>query len=164
MITSDIMRAPESVIDHLAADLHMVAQATGLADRARVVEVAHDLRVLLEWGFLVRVDIVLMDGAGAELHAATYRFTDRAAPWTGDRPGGNLWSCPQEGRLHIVISHSPAWWMLSTDERAAFIARNLRRIWAASDLDTSHPGLVAHSNRCYVSKGQVLERVGYRPI
>jgi hypothetical protein len=151
----------DQLVDSFAADLHMIAQATGLADRARVLEIVHDVRALARRGFLTRIDIVLMDAADHEVRAASFHLSDDPSHAEDHRPGGNLWPALRGGSLRVVLAHAPAWWMLSTDERCAFVERHCCRRWEISGIDTSHPGLAAQPDRCYAVHDLALERIAY---
>jgi hypothetical protein len=149
------------VIDRFAADFHMIAQATGLAGRERVVDVTHDVKLMAQRGYIDCVDVALRNASGEDVRAAKYTVSTNASGWASDRPGGNLWPRQVSGNLHIIVSYTDAWWTLSDYQRAAFIENECRRPWGPSDIDTSYPSMVGRIDRRYASNAYGLKRTVY---
>jgi Bacterial HORMA domain family 1 len=152
------------VFDRFAADLAMIAQATGLISRDRVADIAHDVKLMAQRGYVDRVDIVLRDGVGREICAAKYTVSTDAAGWIGDRPGNNLWRAPIDGQVDVVVSYTSAWWALSEYQRISFFEGECVCSWGPSDIDTTYPGMVGRFDRRYASNAYGLERTLYEGI
>jgi hypothetical protein len=149
------------VVDRFAADFHMIAQATGLASRDRVLDVTHDVKLMAQRGYIDRVDLVLRNAAGTEIRAAKYTVSTDAGGWTSDRPGNNLWPATPGGELHVVVSYASTWWALSDYQRTSFIDGACLRPWSRSDIDLSSPGMTGRFDRRYASNAYGMEREIY---
>lgn len=149
------------VVDRFTADYHMIAQATQLADRAHVVDVAHDIKALAKRGYVASVSIVLRNASGAVVRANKYTVSTDASGWTSDRPGDNLWPRQIGGKLNVVISYSPAWFALTQQQQDAVEQAECTLSWTTSDIDTSFPGLSSTVDRRYASNAYGMERRSY---
>lgn len=149
------------VIDQFTADFHMLGQATGLATAHRARDVGHDVKLMAQRGYIDRVDIVLLDGAGEEIRAAKYTISTDAGLWTSDRPGNNLWPSPPGGSLTVVVSYTPAWYALSAEKRKRFQSEECQRPWGPSSIDTTYPRLLGRFDRRYASNAYGMERTIY---
>jgi len=156
--TADVAR----VVDRFAADFHMVAQATGLSDRVRVADVAHDVKLMTQRGYVDSIDIVLGNSYGEAVRAAKYTVSTDASGWACDRPGANLWPRQIGGTLLVIVSYTATWWTLSEEQRRIFVEDECIRYWGPSDIDTSYPGMVVNVDRRYASNAYGLERQVYR--
>ncbi len=152
------------VIDRFAADLRMVAQATGLMSREYVARLADDVKLMAQRGYLDRVDVVLTNALGTVLRAAEYRVATDASGWTSDRPGNNLWPRTPGGELSVVIFRTPTWWALTEIQRQSFLNSQCSCSWGPSDIDTSYSGLVGRYDRRYASNGYGVQRTIYGDI
>jgi hypothetical protein len=152
------------VVDRFAADFHMIAQATGLASRDQVLEVAHDVKLMAQREYIDRVDLVLRSVSGREIRAAKYTVSIDAGGWTSDRPGNNLWPSTPGGELHVVVSYTGTWWALSDYHRSAFIDGECFGWWTRSDIDLSYPGMTGRFDRRYASNAYGLEREIYEGV
>jgi hypothetical protein len=146
------------VVDRFTADYHMIAQATGLAGRDHVVEVAHDIKALAKRGYIAAVSIVLRNAANDVLRANKYTVSTDAAGWVSDRPGDNMWPRQVGGKLNVVISYTPAWFALTAQQQQAVEGADCILPWTATDIDTSFPGLPSTVDRRYSSNAYGMER------
>jgi hypothetical protein len=146
------------VVDRFTADYHMIAQATGLAHRGYVVDVAHDIKELAKGHYLAAASIVLRNASGAIVRANKYTVSTDASGWSSDRPGDNLWPRQITGTLDVVVSYSPAWWALTDQQRRMFHETKCVLPWTTTDIDTSFPGLPSTVDRHYASNAYGMER------
>jgi len=149
------------VVDSFAADYDMLAQATGLEIQQRVTDTVHDVKRLTEYGYLARVDIVLLDRYDAVVRAVKYAVSTDASLWSVQRPGNNLWPRTIGGSLVVVVSYTKEWRALSDDARRAFQLTYLTLGWLTSSIDTSYPGLSGQVDRHYASNAYGMERTTY---
>lgn len=149
------------VVDRFTADVHMIAQATGLASRQRAVDIGHDVKLMAQRGYIDRVDIVLRSAAGREVRAAKYVTSTDASLWSSDRPGNNLWPRQIGGSLDVVVAYTETWWALTAAQRRAFHERECHRPWGPTDIDTNYPGMTGRFDRRYASGGYGMERTIY---
>lgn len=149
------------VVDRFAADLHMVAQSTGLMSTAKAKDYAADVKVLAQRGYIYRVDIVLSDVSGNIIKAASYTTSTDASGWTSDRPGNSLWPRTPGGTLDVLIFRSAEWLALTSGQQCAFESTYCNIGWSPSDIDASYPGLVGSYDRRYSSNAFGMERTLY---
>jgi hypothetical protein len=149
------------VVDRFAADFAMLGQSTGCSTAQRAVDVAHDVKLMAQRGYIDRVDIVLLNAAGQQIRAARYTVSTDAGMWTCDRPGNNLWPRQVGGTLSVVVSYTTAWYERSQDARRLFHAQECERPWGPSSIDTTYPGMVGRFDRRYASNAYGLERMLY---
>jgi hypothetical protein len=149
------------VIDRFTSDFHMIAQATGLSSRDRVVNTAHDAKLMAQRGYVDEINIVLRNSVGGVVRAHKYTVSTDASGWTCDRPGDNLWPRQIGGELHVVVSFTTTWWALTDHQRRTFIDSECLLVWSPSEIDTSFPGLISRVDRRYASNAYGLERRTY---
>jgi len=150
------------VVDNFAADFSMMAQATGLRSRERVMETVSDLRVFAEIGYLIDVKIILKDRYGIQIRAAVYKVSESAIGWTSDRPGNNLWPRTPDGTLRVVATLSDAWWNMTNLEKEKLIRNHgLHGSWPLTTEDTSFLGLSSSTGQRYASNGYGWERKNF---
>ena len=146
------------VFNQLAADLDMIARATGVA--TDVEDVVHDLIVLGQNDYISRVDLVLHDSDGVVVRVNKYTCSTSAGGWRNDRPGGNAWPRTPGGRLEFIVDFTEAW----KSRPATFERDQLRLTIGTSTTDTSYPSLVGIIDRHYARNGYGLERTAYRRL
>jgi hypothetical protein len=150
------------VLDHFAADLTMISQATGLWSAAEVANIVSDLKQFAEEGYLTRINLILKDKAGSVIKAAVYQVDSSAVGWTSERPGNNLWPRTPDGTLTLVASLNQKWWDMQDAGREDFIkSHSLQSKWPVSSEDTSFSGLTASSGQRYASNGYGLARKNF---
>jgi hypothetical protein len=149
------------VVDRFASDFHMIAQATGLSSRDRVINTAHDVKLMAQRNYIDEINIVLCNSSGGVVRAHKYTVSTDASGWTCDRPGNNLWPRQIGGGLYVVVSFTTTWWVLTGQQRQAFIDDECVLHWSSSNVDTSFPGLTSSVDRRYASNAYGLERRTY---
>jgi hypothetical protein len=150
------------VVDNFAADLSMMAQATGLRSRESVAEIVSDLKVFAEHNYLVEVTLFLDDKDGNRLRAAVYKVNAFAIGWTPDRPGNNVWERTPGGSLWVLAALTNAWWNKTDPQRETFVSeRGLHYPWARTQNNTSLSGLCSSVGQKYTSSGYGWQRTNY---
>ena len=153
------------VLASFAADYGMIAQATGTHSRTHVAETVADLTIFAEAGYLTEINVVLLDAAEKQLHAARFTISTAAATWANQEPGNNLWLRIPGARLRIIATLNNAWWKMTEAERARFRERTgLVGAWSLTTLDTSYAGMSKSIDRRYASNGYGLEKALYSRI
>lgn len=146
------------VLNSLAADFSMIAQATGLRTRESVDNTVEDLKCFAEKGYLKTVDLILYDALGIKLKAARYTVSEAAGGWVVQSPGNNLWPRTPGGRLREVITYTPEFLKLTPAARTAF-ELGLNVSWEPTDVDLRHLELRGVRDRCYASNAWGVEKM-----
>jgi hypothetical protein len=150
----------KKVATRFAADLAMIAEATGKLSSAEVAEYTSDVTALAVAGYLKRVFLVLFDAQGTEIRARRYEVSTDASLWTPDRPGGNLWPKLNGGELAVITARNAAWKALTSEKQTAFNA-GLAIKWSPTKVDTAFPNLTGATTRRYASNAYGLERTDF---
>lgn len=149
------------VVDCFVADFDGIAQSTGLRTRDDVKEVGADVKLMASRGYLREVNLCLLNEAGTTIRATKYTVNTSAGVLTASRPGNYLWPRTPGGSLSVVVHYSELWKGLSQPTKETF-ARELKRRWSTSGIDTSFPTLRPTADRNYVSNGYGLQRSTYQ--
>lgn len=150
------------VVDCFAADFSMKGQATGLRSRESVAETVSDLKVLAESGYLIDVQLILKDAAGAEIRGTVYTVSENAVGWTAERPGNNLWPRTPGGTLKVIATLTQAWWDMTKTAKDSFISRNaMNSRWDLVTDGTSLSHLSSSAGQRYASNGYGWQRTNY---
>ena len=149
------------VIDCIAADLDMMAQATQLLTREQVKAYAADVKAMAQSGYLLEANIVLYDSSGEPIRAAKYEVASDGSLLKAQRPGNNLWPRTPGGELGVVVRYSQKWLDLTDAQRAAF-KKTLSPGWTTSNTDLSFPKLTRSVDRTYVSNGWGVTKIVYQ--
>jgi hypothetical protein len=131
------------VVDCFAADLDMIAQATGLWTRESAKQAARDIKLMAKSNYLEEVNICLFNAGETLIRAAKYEVSEDASLWTSQRPGNNLWPKISNGSLRIIISWTKPWTQAFHD--------SLECNWGDTNIDTSFPHLTRKNDRDYNS-------------
>jgi hypothetical protein len=148
------------VIDCIAADLDMMAQATQLLTREQVKTYAADVKAMAQSGYLLEANIVLYDASREPIRAAKYEVASDGSLLKAQRPGNNLWPRTPGGELGVVVRYSQKWLNLTDTQRAAF-KKTLSPGWTTSNTDLSFPKLTRSVDRTYVSNGWGVTKIVY---
>jgi hypothetical protein len=149
------------VIDCIAADLDMMAQAMQLLTREQVKSYALDVKAMAQSGYLREANIVLYDSSGEPIRAAKYEVASDGSLLKTQRPGNNLWPRTLGGELGVVVRYSQKWLDLTDAQRAAF-KKGLSPGWTTSNTDLSFPKLTRSVDRTYVSNGWGVTKIVYQ--
>lgn len=151
------------VLSNCAADLAMMAQATGLRSKENVAETVVDLIGLAAGGYLEEINIILWGANRMKLRAAKYVTSTSAIGWTSQRPGNSLWPRTPGGWLQVIATLSTDWWGL--DEAGRERVREtlgIKGVWAPTSVDTSHYDLTSTFDRSYARNGYGLQKTLYQ--
>jgi hypothetical protein len=149
------------VIDCIAADLDMMAQATQLLTREQVKTYGADVKAMAQSSYLLEANIVLYDSSGEPIRAAKYEVASDGSLLKAQRPGNNLWPRTPGGELGVVVRYSQKWLNLTDVQRAAF-KKALSPGWTTSNTDLSFPKLTRSVDRTYVSNGWGVTKIVYQ--
>lgn len=141
------------VIDCFAADLDMVAQATGLWSRDDARTAADDIKLMAQNDYLKEVNICLLDANGTPLRASKYEVSTDGSLLMAQRPGNNMWPRIAGAKLTVVVVQTRAW--------SASFAAKLSSGWGDCEMDTTFPYLTRQVDRNYVSNGYGLRKSVY---
>ena len=150
------------VVENFAADLSMIAQATGLRTRENVAQVVADLNIIAEEGYLIDVTLFLLDKDGNKIKVAIYEVAKSAVGWQSEMPGNNMWPRTTDGKLWIVANFTNGWWSKTDPEKEKFVKdKGMNFPWSKTDKDTSVTGLNSSSGQKYASNGYGWSRTNY---
>jgi Bacterial HORMA domain family 1 len=141
------------VIDHFAADLDMIAQVTELWTRSYAREVAEDIKLMAQNGYLKEVNICLLDADGYPVRATKYNPSTDGSLTTSNRPGNNMWPKIAGTILRVVVVETRAW--------PSSFANKLKHGWGYTNINTAFPHLTCRKDRDYVSNGYGLSKSIY---
>lgn len=142
-----------------AADYAMLAQVTGAESEEEVGRVVHDVRILMEHGYLSKVHLVFRDAHGRKIRARSYSVTTDAYGWANDGAGANRWPYDPNGSLIVVLCYTADWKQMTQAQQARFRAdKGFQVSWVTSDEDTTHSELSYNGLRRFASNGYGMER------
>ena len=141
------------VVDCFAADLDMVAQATGLWSREDARKVADDIKLMAQNDYLKEVNICLLDAEDEPLRASKYEVAADGSLQAAQRPGNNMWPRIAGTSLEVVFLKKRSW-------PTSFAAR-LVCSWGSTSLDINFPHLTRQVDRNYVSNGYGFRKSAY---
>jgi hypothetical protein len=148
------------VISEIAADLDMIAEASGALTRDDVDNYVADLSALAQEEYIDEVHVSLHNRLGGEVRATGFKFSTSASSWQSQMPGNNLWPYTPGGTIKIGVSFTAKFRELSSGKLAAFLA-GLRVGIGSGTMDFSHPGLISSFDRRYASRGFGAEKTNF---
>jgi hypothetical protein len=140
-----------------AAEYRIVAEWTGLEDRASVDKTIGQVKPFIEKEYLKAIHLRLKKSNGAVREASIYRVSTSASAWSSDSPGDIYWDHEEGDYLHIVISYSKKWWDLPEDTRKAFKETHIPE-WGTTNIDGDYDSMSTSQDRKYSSGAYGMER------
>lgn len=151
------------VFESCEADLRIIARRTGKWNMDYTEQVIHDIIKMAENDYLKSVDIVLQDSIGRVIRAAKFIVNAKGTAISGERAGTNDWTEIPNTFLNVILSHTPKWDVLSTEQRKKFMTDNGFQIdWVPSNIDNTFSHLTKSLGQLYASKGFELQKENYR--
>lgn len=146
----------EAVHCCVTTDLIMIATSSGAITEAKAREYGHDIELLAKNNYLKKVDVTLLSN-GVEVRAIQYEINTTSGNLKMSRPGGVLWPKVDSPYLRIVLFHLASY----TDEVRKKMSSQLKIVWGATNVDTSHVALKATGGRDYASNAYGMQRKDY---
>ena len=141
-----------TVVRRFTADLKMMGSSSGTLSERKADDYGHDVETFAAAGYVMFVDVTLLNAFGDEVRAARYTVDEDTGSLKSSRPGGVMWPSTPGGGIRLVLKYT------RTVSDAMKKALPLKVSWVPSTEDTSHQGLTSGGGRDYTSNGYGLRR------